>query len=642
MANKNFVVHNGLTVGALTIDAATGDLNTSGNIIISGSLGVSQISKNDSSVSINDTGSSSTVTINIDGTTEHTVDADGVNLASGDRYAIAGNSVLNATTLGTSVVNSSLTTIGNLTSLSVASDATVYGNLTVHGLSTLNGGTLTLGDSDTDNVVFGADINSSIIPNTDATYHLGSSSKKWANVYATLGNIGTLEVIGNVTAANVNATNLTGTLLTASQPNITSVGNLTSLSASGIIETTGNVNASYVSGTLLTASQPNITSVGNLTSLSASGIIETTGTIYANSTATSTNTSTGALVIAGGTGIAGNLNVAGDTTLTGDLAVNGGDLTSTATTFNLLNNTTLNINAFGAATDINIGVNNAAARFGIKTPNIWFDNLANLETYSSSIKVFNASVTTTVNAFGAATTMILGATTGTANIRNATTNILGNAAILGTAVSTSTSTGALIVDGGAGVSGNLNIGGRVTVGSGSAAGIVTSKGSYDLTLTTNDTGASSPKITLVQSDDGNIQLDPSGTGVVTALSHLYVGNGSTEANISSLGTQNLVLSTNRDLGRATIKLSASTDGNIDFNLNGTGTINIPKITFGGGGTQSKAVIVGGDDSYIQYNNGGDLGGSANLTFNDVTNKITVGGAIVATTDDATALAIALG
>jgi hypothetical protein len=681
-------------------------------------LGVSQISKNDSSVSINDTGSSSTVTINIDGTTEHTVDADGVNLASGDRYAIAGNSVLNATTLGTSVVNSSLTTIGNLTSLSVASDATVYGNLTVHGLSTLNGGTLTLGDSDTDNVVFGADINSSIIPNTDATYHLGSSSKKWANVYATLGNIGTLEVIGNVTAANVNATNLTGTLLTASQPNITSVGNLTSLSASGIIETTGNVNAtnltgtlltasqpnitavgnltslsasgiiettgnvtatnltgtlltasqpnitsvgnltslsasgiiettgnvnaSYVSGTLLTASQPNITSVGNLTSLSASGIIETTGTIYANSTATSTNTSTGALVIAGGTGIAGNLNVAGDTTLTGDLAVNGGDLTSTATTFNLLNNTTLNINAFGAATDINIGVNNAAARFGIKTPNIWFDNLANLETYSSSIKVFNASVTTTVNAFGAATTMILGATTGTANIRNATTNILGNAAILGTAVSTSTSTGALIVDGGAGVSGNLNIGGRVTVGSGSAAGIVTSKGSYDLTLTTNDTGASSPKITLVQSDDGNIQLDPSGTGVVTALSHLYVGNGSTEANISSLGTQNLVLSTNRDLGRATIKLSASTDGNIDFNLNGTGTINIPKITFGGGGTQSKAVIVGGDDSYIQYNNGGDLGGSANLTFNDVTNKITVGGAIVATTDDATALAIALG
>jgi uncharacterized protein (DUF342 family) len=38
MANKNFVVHNGLTVGALTIDAATGDITTSGNLIIQGSV----------------------------------------------------------------------------------------------------------------------------------------------------------------------------------------------------------------------------------------------------------------------------------------------------------------------------------------------------------------------------------------------------------------------------------------------------------------------------------------------------------------------------------------------------------------------------------------------------------------------------
>lgn len=184
MANKNFVVHNGLTVGLLTIDAATGDINTPGNVNISGSVGVSSIAKNDSSISINDTGSGSSVSISIDGTTEHTVDADGVNLSSGDRYAIAGTSVLNATTLGVNVVNSSLTTVGNLTALSVAGSATIYGNLTVHGLSTLNGGTLTIGDSSTDNVVFGADINSNMLPNTDATYDLGSSSKQWDNIYA--------------------------------------------------------------------------------------------------------------------------------------------------------------------------------------------------------------------------------------------------------------------------------------------------------------------------------------------------------------------------------------------------------------------------------------------------------------------------
>lgn len=33
MANKNFVVHNGLTVGNATIDASTGNINTTGTII---------------------------------------------------------------------------------------------------------------------------------------------------------------------------------------------------------------------------------------------------------------------------------------------------------------------------------------------------------------------------------------------------------------------------------------------------------------------------------------------------------------------------------------------------------------------------------------------------------------------------------
>jgi hypothetical protein len=486
MANKNFVVHNGLTVGALTIDAATGDINTSGNVNISGSVGVSQITKNDSSISINDTGSGSTVYIVVDGTTEHTVDADGVSLAAGNRYAINGTSVLNATTLGAAVVNSSLTTVGNLTSLSVAGAATVFGNLTVQGLTTLNGGTLTLGDTDTDNVVFGADINSSIIPNTDATYHLGSSGQKWANVFAT---------------------NLTGTIQTASQTNITTVGNLTSLS------------------------------------------------------------------VAGDATVQGNLTVHGLSTL------NGGTLT-------LGDSNTDNV-VFGADVNSNVIPNTDSTYQLGSADQKW------AEVYATNL---------------------------TGNIQTASQTAI-------TAVGTLTA---------------LAVTGNVTVGSGSAAGVVTSKGSYDLTLTTNDTGANAPKITLVQSDDGNIELNPSGIGVVTALSHLYVGDGSTAANISSFGAYNLVLSTNRDLGRATITLSASTDGNIDFNLNGTGTINAPEITFGGGGTQTKAAIVAGSDSYIQYNNGNDFGGSANLTFNDTTNQITVGGAIVATTDDATALAIALG
>lgn len=127
MANTNFVVKNGLTVGALSIDATDGSLTTTGNVTVnspgvvtlSGNLAVNAITKNDSSITINDTGSGSTVVVAIDGTTEHTIDANGVNLASGDAYSIGGTSVLNASTLGSGVTASSLTSVGTLTTLTV-------------------------------------------------------------------------------------------------------------------------------------------------------------------------------------------------------------------------------------------------------------------------------------------------------------------------------------------------------------------------------------------------------------------------------------------------------------------------------------------------------------------------------------------
>lgn len=78
-------------------------------------------------------------------------------------------------------------------------------------------------------------------------------------------------------------------------------------------------------------------------------------TLAVLNTTTSTSTTTGALTVAGGVGIVENLNVGGDTVLTGDLAVNGGDITTTATTFNLVNATATTLNIGGAATAIDIG-----------------------------------------------------------------------------------------------------------------------------------------------------------------------------------------------------------------------------------------------------------------------------------------------
>jgi hypothetical protein len=95
-----------------------------------------------------------------------------------------------------------------------------------------------------------------------------------------------------------------GTVTTASQPNITSLGSLTglTLSANSDITMSGTgsqlsganvVNATYLTGTLTTAAQPNITSVGTLTSLTVTGnvtannfvantIVKTTAVIFSS------------------------------------------------------------------------------------------------------------------------------------------------------------------------------------------------------------------------------------------------------------------------------------------------------------------------------------------------------------------------
>jgi len=75
------------------------------------------------------------------------------------------------------------TTIDMNGAVDISGNLDVGGNLVVTGTTTFNGGTITMGDAATDNVVFGADINSSIIPNTDNTYDLGSDSQQWRNLY---------------------------------------------------------------------------------------------------------------------------------------------------------------------------------------------------------------------------------------------------------------------------------------------------------------------------------------------------------------------------------------------------------------------------------------------------------------------------
>ena len=68
-------------------------------------------------------------------------------------------------------------------SLDVEKDFRVGGASTFVGNVTFKGGTIGLGDSITDNVVFNADVDSNFIPDNDDTYDIGSSDQQWKDIY---------------------------------------------------------------------------------------------------------------------------------------------------------------------------------------------------------------------------------------------------------------------------------------------------------------------------------------------------------------------------------------------------------------------------------------------------------------------------
>ena len=92
-----------------------------------------------------------------------------------------------------------------------------------------------------------------------------------------------------------------------------------------------------------------------------------------------------------------------------DLNIDGGDLTTNQTTFNLLETNATTVNAFGTATAIDVGA--TSGTFTLNNP-----TLVGTQTTQN---VFN-STATTVNAFGAASALNIGASGGTTTLRSGT------------------------------------------------------------------------------------------------------------------------------------------------------------------------------------------------------------------------------
>ena len=127
-------------------------------------------------------------TINWVDSTDSWTFSENIDLASSKTFKINGTDVLSSTTLGSNVVNSSLTSVGSLTALNVSGDLDVDGHT----------------------------------------------------------NLDNVNVSGAITATTFTG-NLEGTVNTASQTNITSVGTLTGLTVSGDIDVDGHTNLDNVS-----------------------------------------------------------------------------------------------------------------------------------------------------------------------------------------------------------------------------------------------------------------------------------------------------------------------------------------------------------------------------------------------------------
>lgn len=262
------------------------------------------------------------------------------------------------------------------------------GNLVVSG--TISGGA----------AVDWSSIPESILPDTDATWDLGSGTFQWKDLYlsgALTANV-TGDLIGDLLSPTVTVTSVTGSTSA-------STGALVVAGGMGVQENL------YVGG--------NISGSSNLSSLSSSfQSTQVTGII------SSTDKDTGALIITnGGLGVEENLNVGGDLSVTGAFSV--GSFAISEVTGDLIGNV---LSEDGLVIVLENGIDGSDA-------------------------VFVGNVT------GDLTGNVLGNVTGNldGDLVNITTVYVTNAID-----STDKDTGALVIEGGVGIEKSLNVGGDIS------------------------------------------------------------------------------------------------------------------------------------------------------------------------------------
>jgi len=312
---------------------------------------------------------------NITGTLNSSGNATVANLAGGN--LVSANFVSGTLT---TAAQPNITSVGTLTDLNVNGNAVVGGNLTVNGnliyvnveelsiedpIINLNTGPNGAAPSSNSGKDVGSALNYYDTQARIAFMGWDTSNAEFAfgSQTSIAGEIVTFSTLGNVRAqtfkGNLEATTIAGNLTTAAQPNITSVGTLTTLSVSG--------NA-------------NVGNIGGANTISANYLVSNSGCVSINGALLAFNNATGEAGIFSSLatdinfGLAANItagSTTGTTTVRGNLIVNNNVYANSGTVQGSLLAGTLttasqpNITSLGTLTSLsvtgNISANNATA-----------------------------------------------------------------------------------------------------------------------------------------------------------------------------------------------------------------------------------------------------------------------------------------
>ena len=214
--------HNAVT--KLTIDSTGIDVNGHSELDTVRITGLSTFTKD---VDVN-------AAIDVDGHTE----LDELNVAGIATFANVTDNTLGDSNTGAIQIDGGL---------GVDKNVTIGGNLNVQGYSelvgvvTFKGGTINIGDANTDDVNVGGEFISSLIPNDDDSYDLGSDSKQWRNIYINgQAEIDDLNVSGITTTVLFNV-GVGGTVITTTETGLVGIN---STAPTTTLDVDGTINSS--------------------------------------------------------------------------------------------------------------------------------------------------------------------------------------------------------------------------------------------------------------------------------------------------------------------------------------------------------------------------------------------------------------